>query len=216
MMTDATLHPLVSDYLTRLTQEARRLPDDQARDLVADLTEHIGVGLGAAPSEVEVRNLLDRLGTPAEVVDAAGPQPSSSPAPGGTAAGEVGGLELGAVIALFVAEVLFILVPLAALVWVVGLVLLLLSKAWSGREKLRGFLSLATGFPLMFVILSLSLVVGSVESCTGSASSAGETTMVCTSSGPPPWIGWIVLAALVAYVLFQVRTAYVLLRHRSR
>lgn len=223
MTTETGLHPLAQDYLARLSAEARRLPPDQARDLVADIGEHLAAGLGAAPSEADVRNMLDRLGTPAEVVEAAGPAPAAFPPVVQVAPGGIGTLEVGAVVALFVAEVLSILIPVAAAVWVVGLVLLLVSGAWSGREKLRGFLSLGTGFPLVLALLVLAPVTARTTVCaetatavpsTGSGSAAVDVS--CTSSGAPAWIGLVILGLALAYLVWQIRTAYVLLSRRRR
>ena len=142
MMT-ATDHPLVRDYLARLREEARRLPVDQARELEADITEHLQVALGEDPAEVPVRDALDRLGSPGELVaEAAGTtapvvstderRPFSSP--------------VGAIGCLIAAELLALLVPIAFVLWVVGLVLLARATVWSEREKLLGFLGLGSGF----------------------------------------------------------------------
>ena len=223
MTTETGLHPLAQDYLARLSAEARRLPPDQARDLVADIGEHLAAGLGAAPSEADVRTMLDRLGTPAEVVEAAGPAPGAFPPLVQVTPGGIGTLEVGAVVALFVAEVLSILIPVAAAVWVVGLILLLVSRAWSGRQKLRGFLSLGTGFPLVLALLVLAPVTASRTVCAESATAVPSTgpgpaavDVGCTSSGAPAWIGLVILGLALAYLVWQIRTAYVLLSRRRR
>lgn len=215
------LHPLAQDYLARLAAEAHRLPPDQAQDLVADIGEHLAAGLGSDPAEADVRNLLDRLGTPAEVVDAAGPLPSAPPSTARPAPAGIGGLEVGAVVALLVAEVLAVLIPIAAVAWVVGLVLLVVSRTWSGREKLRGLLSLGTGFPVVLAFVVSTVVTARTTTCvqtatpapaSGSGSAVAEAT--CTSTGPPGWVGLVVLGLLLAYLLWQIRTAYVLLSRR--
>ena len=77
MMT-ATDHPLVQDYLARLREESRRLPLDQARELEADITEHLQAALGEDPGEVRVRDALDRLGSPSELVAEAAGTPSAA------------------------------------------------------------------------------------------------------------------------------------------
>ena len=154
MMT-ATDHPLVRDYLARLREEARRLPVDQARELEADITEHLQVALGEDPAEVPVRDALDRLGSPGELVaEAAGTtapvvstderRPFSSP--------------VGAIGCLIAAELLALLVPIAFVLWVVGLVLLARATVWSEREKLLGFLGLGSGFFVSLAALGLGLV----------------------------------------------------------
>ena len=210
-----TTHPLVTDYLTRLRQEMRRLPDDQARELVADIAEHLEVRLGDDPGEADVRNALDRLGSPTELVAAAGGATVAVPRSGPRSRR----VEIGAVVTLVAAELLFILVPLAALLWIVGVVLLLLAQSWTGQQKLRGFLSLATGLPLVLVVLSIALVGGSSETCSSSPVPAGRgaapapADITCTSSstGPPAWVGITVLVVLVLYLLWQVLTVRALL-----
>ncbi len=219
-MTDAgTTHPLVTDYLDRLRHEARRLPDDQARELIADITEHLEVGLEADPGEAEVRNALDRLGTPTELVDAAGGTPSA-PAGPASATSRSRKVEIGAIVALVGAELLVILLPLAALLWIVGVVLLVVAQSWTGQQKLRGFLSLATGFPLVLLVLSIALAGGSSETCTSSPVPAGRgaapapADITCTSSstGAPTWVAVAVLVALGIYLVWQVLSVRALLR----
>ena len=141
MMT-ATDHPLVRDYLARLREESRRLPVDQARELEADITEHLQTALGEDPTEVAVRDALDRLGSPGELVSEA----AGTPAPT-VAAPERRPFSspVGAIGCLLAAELLSLLVPIAFVLWVVGLVLLARATVWTEREKLLGFLGLGIG-----------------------------------------------------------------------
>ena len=70
-------HPLVEDYLRRLEAAADRLPADRRAELVADIREHLDDALrGVDPAdEVAVRNAIERVGAPEEIVDeAAGPR----------------------------------------------------------------------------------------------------------------------------------------------
>ncbi len=168
MMT-ATDHPLVRDYLARLREEGRRLPVDQARELEADITEHLQVALGEDPAEVSVREALDRLGSPGELVAEAA----------GTAAPVVSADErrpfsspVGAIACLIAAELLALLVPIAFVLWVVGLVLLARATVWSEREKLLGFLGLGSGFFVSLATLGLGLIA---VRATGSGCSQNTT-----------------------------------------
>lgn len=220
MTIETNLHPLAQEYLAGLAAEARRLPADQARELLGDIGEHLALGLGPEPSEAQVRNLLDRMGSPAEVVEAAGPAPNSSSLPPET--GRIGTPEVGAVVALFVAEVLSILIPVAVVVWVIGLILLVLSGAWSAREKLRGFLSLGTGFPLVVALVVSTVVTARTTSCVGTQTGAADpgtgsaaVDATCTSSGSPAWIGLVVLGLALAYFVYQALTARALLKSRQ-
>ncbi len=115
-------HPLVVDYLMRLGVETRRLPQDQARELLADIEEHLSAGLAEDASEADVRNTLDRLGTPRELVDAAGPAPADSYV-SAKPTKDRRWVEIGALVGLLAAEVLFVILPVSIIAWIVGLVL---------------------------------------------------------------------------------------------
>jgi hypothetical protein len=215
-MTNTGLHPLAADYLNRLQAATNSLPADVAEELMTDLREHLDVALPPDASEIEVRTALDRLGSPAEVVAAASPSGQAAPQSRAT----VNWQETSAVIALVAAEVIAFLIPLSIPIWLVGVVLLALSKVWSGREKLRGFLALATGFPLVLITLVLSLMTGSTTSCVAtSATNASEVTStlepVCTTTGTPTWISYLLLAAMAAYLIYQIMTARALLNRRA-
>lgn len=209
------VHPLAADYLDRLEAEARRLPDDQARDLIEDIREHLAAAVGPDSTEADVRRALDRLGTPAEVVDAAAPEPVNRAEP------RWSWVETAALVCLVAAEPLMVLVPFAAVVWIVGVVLLVASKVWTRRQKVLGFVGVALGFPLLCATFVVSLfAVNGLTSCTtvsevGGSSSSGTTT--CTpgsGSGYDP--RWILLAAGLAYLALQVFTIWRLARAARR
>jgi flagellar basal body-associated protein FliL len=125
---------LVDDYLSRLEEAAAHLQWSRRAELIAEIREHIETALREeeAASEVAVRNVLERLGPPEEIVEAA--EPAAAPAePEPT-----GKLEIATIVAL--------LVPFIG--WVGGLVMMMLSRAWSGREK-----------GLAFVLLLLPIVL---------------------------------------------------------
>ena len=135
-MTTAHTNELVADYLRRLEQAAAPLPRSRRAELVAEIREHIDDALleAGAADEVAVRNVLERLGPPEEIAAAASP-----PATGLAAAGK---LEVAALIALAV--------PVAG--WLVGIPLMILSRAWAGRDK-------AIAAFLVFVPLLLGIVL---------------------------------------------------------
>jgi uncharacterized membrane protein len=88
-MTTSTVDQLVADYLERLHRAAGALPHDQARELVDEIGGHIDSAraAGAAADEAAVRTMLDRLGTPEEIVasareDAAPAAPTYARPPG--------------------------------------------------------------------------------------------------------------------------------------
>ena len=130
---------LVEDYLRRLDHAAAHLPRARRAELVADNRGHIDTALRQeqAAGEAAVRNVLDRLGPPEDIVEAA-----RAPTPG--ADQRAGKLEIAALIAL--------LVPFIG--WLVGAVLLFASRVWSRRDKLVG----AGLLLLPIVILGLGVV----------------------------------------------------------
>jgi Domain of unknown function (DUF4190) len=69
---------LVEDYLRRLDAAASTLPPDRRAELVSEIREHLQEGLRQSETndEVSVRNLLERIGPPEEIVaEAADPLP---------------------------------------------------------------------------------------------------------------------------------------------
>ncbi len=74
---------LVDDYLRRLDAAASALPADRREELIAEIRDHLQEALRQAPAsdEAAVRNLLERLGPPEEIVSAA-----ADPAPPGQVA----------------------------------------------------------------------------------------------------------------------------------
>jgi hypothetical protein len=123
-MTTMQADKLVDDYMRQLEAAAAHLQRSRRAELVAEIREHIDAALRAEDEagEAAVRNVLERLGPPEEIVEAAEPPQAAASRPRG------GGLEIAALIAL--------LVPVIG--WLVGIVLVLVSAAWSARDKLVG------------------------------------------------------------------------------
>lgn len=140
MITVAADH-LVDDYLRRLDAAAAALPPQRRAELVGEIQAHVEEALHEADAadEVAVRNVLERLGPPEEIVAAAA-LPSVTAASGEPE--RTGRLEIAALIAL--------VVPFFG--WLVGVVLVVVSRAWTAREK-------ALGLALLLLPLLLPLVV---------------------------------------------------------
>jgi hypothetical protein len=143
---------LVDDYLSRLEEAAAHLQRSRRTELIAEIREHIDAALREedAASEVAVRNVLERLGPPEEIVEAAEPAPEAERAP-------PGGLEVAAMVTL--------VVPFIG--WLFGIAMVLISKAWSNREKTIG-----TALALLAVVPFLALVI--IDSYSESASETLE------------------------------------------
>jgi uncharacterized membrane protein len=160
--------PLVRDYLSRLAAAAWPLPAERRSDLVGEVREHIESALIAAGGhdEVTVRNVLERLGAPEEIVAAeAEPGIAGAPAATGTpaladtpapaprpvaAVSPFGGMEIVALLLLTVGAVILPVVgPLT------GLMLVWLSPRWTTREK-----AIASVIVLVLLILPIVLLLG--------------------------------------------------------
>lgn len=130
---------LVDDYLRRLEHAAAHMQRARRTELVAEIRGHIDTALRQeqAAGEAAVRNVLDRLGPPEDIVEAAEP-----PSPPGDR--RAGVLEIGALLAL--------IVPFIG--WLIGTVLVFASRIWSRRDKLIGALLLL----LPIAVLSLGFV----------------------------------------------------------
>ncbi|MFI5979730.1 HAAS signaling domain-containing protein [Streptomyces sp. NPDC051555] len=137
-MNDTLPHPLVRAFLSAVDERTRTLPDERRRELLADLGEHIEVTLaGSHPAdETTVRGVLDRLGSPRTIADAALAEEGAGPL-----RPEAEGTARTAV-TLTLLALFFPLafVPLAGLVLtpvflVVGLVRLWMSTQWARREQ---------------------------------------------------------------------------------
>jgi uncharacterized membrane protein len=129
---------LIDDYLRRLEDAAAHMQKARRAELVAEIRGHIDTALRQEQTagEAAVRNVLDRLGPPEDIAEAAQPTPVADQ--------RVGKLEIAALIAL--------IVPFIG--WLVGAVLVFASRVWSSRDKLIGALLLVA--PI--VLLGLSVV----------------------------------------------------------
>lgn len=160
---------LVVDYLGRLNAAAESLPPSRRAELAGEVRQHIEMALAEAGvrDEVTVRNVLDRLGQPDEIVDAErgpdGPPPAWTMPMPESAAGRTGwgGTEIAAVLLLTLGAVFLpIIGPL------LGLIFVWASTQWTTRQK-----AIATGIVVVVTMLPIILVLG-VR--TGSAATSGQ------------------------------------------
>jgi uncharacterized membrane protein len=159
-----TPDPLVDEYLNRLDIAARALTPDRRRELAGDVREHIDAALVSEGNSdpATVRNVLERLGQPEEIVAAeGGPGPAAAEvaAPVASPGRAWGAIEVAAILLLFPgAIVLPVVGPM------VGIGLLWLSTAWSTRVKV-----VVTVIAVLLAVLPVALVLG-VGSGAGSSS----------------------------------------------
>ncbi|GAA2250104.1 MULTISPECIES: HAAS signaling domain-containing protein [Kitasatospora] len=153
-------HPLVRAYLDAVTRFTAALPDERRRELLADLREHIEVALADRDpvDEDAVRQVLNNLGRPQEIADAAldaegGPRPEPESA---------GRTKLTLALAvlpapMFLVPVLGPVLGLAAAIAV--LVRVWKSPQWTRREKKQATLLLfspVVAVPLVAAAFSVS------------------------------------------------------------
>ena len=164
---------LIADYVRRLETAGSALPPDRAAELVEEITAHIAEARSAGADQVgsrsSVRNIIERLGDPTDIVQAAmDAAPNDAPGsatpatadrtpagsipaiadnpPGGWNGRPVGGVPDGAaprVGALEICAVIFLLIGgliVPFIGWVVGVILLWVSPRWRRADKWLGTL----------------------------------------------------------------------------
>lgn len=148
MNTDA----LITDYLGRLHAASWPLPAARREELQAEVAEHIQAAMADAGSrdEVTVRNVLERLGPPDEIVAGEGVGAASFPAappPSVHVRNAWGAVEILAILFLTVGSVI-----LPFLGPIVGLLFMWGSRLWRTRDK-------AVATLIVAVLLTVPVVV---------------------------------------------------------
>jgi uncharacterized membrane protein len=194
-MTTITLHPLAAEYLERLERAARTLPRAERRELIDEINAHLAEATDPQMSDADVLTVLDRLGEPEDIVGAQSPDDRPSRAGAGS-------LEWAAII-LLLAGGFIVFVG-----WIVGLVLLWSSRAWTIRDKLIGTLIVPGGLATAVVAL---LDLGTVQTCT----SFNGGVQHC-SPGPSTIHSIISIVVFAFLVLGPIFTAVYLARRARR
>ena len=199
MMTRQT----VESYLDRLERELADLPDGRRRELIDEIRGHIDEALASIPdpSEADVRNVLDRLGEPADIAAEARERPD---VPRVTPTWR----EWAAVVLLPFGALLIAVVGVWGLLgWVLGAILLLSSPIWSRRDKILGLLLFPGG-----LALPAALLLAGGEVCTSSPVN-GLTVETCSGFSLTPALGiplFIILVvtplALAAHLASKLRS----------
>ena len=147
---------LVRDYLARLDAAAASLPVHRRAELSAEMRDHIEAALTEAgrSDEVTVRNILERLGSPEEIV-AGEPQSTPSPSAAVASGSKWGGLEIASLLLIGLAwPALFL--PFGLFLWlgmgVAGVVLTWASGRWSTRRKLITTVVVVALYGALFVV----------------------------------------------------------------
>lgn len=197
---------LVEDYLRQLDTELADLPRSSRREVIDEISAHIGEMRRDLPieNELEIRRLLDRLGDPAEIAaDARERFGVSSPTRTW--------VEVAALVLLSVGVVL----PVIG--WFAGVILLWISNVWSTRDKLLGTLFAPAGW-ILVAVLALQ-TVGSARSCASSFDARGRLIHQSCSGGSSELsrILWpVVLTTIVAVSIAVMIYLAVRLRRLTR
>jgi hypothetical protein len=172
-LSTSTIHPLVADYLQRLRRAARRLPRATREELLSDIEAHLAEATNTEMPDVEVLTVLERLGEPEEIVDAQEPPPAGF-------SDRRGVREWTTIMLLLFGGFAF------GVGWIVGVVLLWSSSAWTTRDKWLGTLVVPGGLvPAAFMALVAFITTsrvctsinGAPQHCTG-GSSGGVQVLV--------------------------------------
>jgi hypothetical protein len=141
---------LIADYLGRLRAASWPLPAARREELQGEVAEHIDAALADAGARdaVSVRNVLERLGAPEEIVATEGDGPGSTPTTAAPAATRSwGATEILAILFLTVGSVFLPFIgPIVGLLFMWG------SRLWSTRVR-------AVATLIVVVLLALPIVV---------------------------------------------------------
>ena len=138
---------LVSEYLRELKAKLAGLPADRRAEILEEVADHIDEARSTtgARTEVDLRNILERLGSPAAIAAEARERFGiQSYRPGARETWTLVLLAIGGIV-----------IPILG--WIIGAVLLWGSKAWSKGEKLIGTLAVPGGLALPFFMVFYGL-----------------------------------------------------------
>ena len=196
---------IVGEYLRRLDVAASALPPDRRAELIAEIADHISHARtsGQIGDEAGLRELLDRLGEPEDIVsEARDPEPDRPgsgpygatpyPGPGQRMRTPGIGLEIAAVALMTIGSI----IPFIG--WLAGAALLWACRRFTLPEKILATLVVPFG-PFTILIFG-TLAGGQTCSTTDSTDSAGNLITgptTCTGFAFPPWLGIPLLLAAV-------------------
>jgi hypothetical protein len=195
---NGTRHREVDAYLERLRRSLAGLPEDRRAEIVAEIEGHISEALAERPDATDavVRSVLERVGDPADIAAEARARFGIEPAPRRWTDP--------------LAIVLLLVGGFTIVGWFAGVVLLWISEAWNGRDKVIGTLVVPGG---LAGSLGIGLIGVRVDSC--QVGPVGGPTGACTPE--PSTLAtafFFVLGVLV--VIAPIATAIYLSRRLRR
>jgi uncharacterized membrane protein len=202
----STADQLIDKYLKHLRIELADLPRARQRELEQEIAEHIAAARAELPteSEVEIRNMLERIGDPEDIAAEARDRVDTPT----TVAIERSTSRTHEVIALILLLVGGLVLPIFG--WFIGLILLWTSTVWTTGEKILGTIFVPGGLVLP---LGLVLVAGTGDgSSCGGPIVGGALTCTDTQSSGAHIVGVIAVVLLslaplatVAYLASRLR-----------
>jgi hypothetical protein len=189
MTTEADV--LVRRYLQELEAQLQELPADRRRELLDEVGEHLAAARADLDPETEagVRTLLERLGSPADIAAEARERFGLPAAPARPATP-----------VLEIAALVLLVIPFLG--WVVGTVLIWLSRRWTTGDKLVG-----TAAGLSWVVAGLGTVM---------TSAGGSTAVGSGTPGPAETSLVAVVLVAVPFVLPVAAAVYLGFRFRAQ
>jgi hypothetical protein len=191
---------LVGKYMKQLESELADLPRARRREILDEIGEHIAEA--QAESEVDVRNVLDRVGDPDEIAEEARSR-------FGVKRAKSGAVEILALV----------LLPLGGFVflvgWFVGVALLWGSSVWTTREKLLGTLIVPGG---LITPITLAMISIGGHGCGGISDDRGRVIRSTCDSGGGMSAGDVLWIAVLVFSVVGplVMTAYLTRQMRRR
>ena len=180
---------LIDRYLNDLQAELRGVPANRRRELLEEVGEHITQARAALDAETEaaIRTVLERLGDPAEIA---------------ADARERFGVQTAKPFTPWLEVIALVLLVIPFLGWVVGVVLVWLSRLWTTRDKLIGTLG-----GMSWVVAGLGTIM----------MSAGGSRPVGSAPLEPAGPGAVEIIAFVVPFVLPIATAiYLGIRLRAR
>ena len=171
---------IVHEWLRRVDAEMAGIPRARRGELVDELADHLAEAVAEAPpaSEAELRELLDRMGDPAEIAEAAR---DGDPPPAPERRGRA--LEIWTLVALLPGS---LILPVVG--WLVGVVLLWNSRIFTTQDKLIGTLlvpgGLTTSVFVLFGNATVCYTGDNGEVCEGGLGSVETAVMLAVAFMP--------------------------------
>lgn len=162
-MTTTPRPPLVEEYLAQLERRSERLPPDTRQELLTEIRDHVDAGAAEARSEADIRNMLDSLGSPDDIVGES--LPIATATTNASVTGPTGRLALGfGIAALVLLPTGFFAVPFGFVAVILGIRARRSLRA-QGVPTSTATAGLVTGgVAVAVVVLLFSALVGSRSS----------------------------------------------------